>query len=123
LLGLPELLTDPRFARNADRVQHNAELVSLMAARFTTQPSAHWLDALEKCGIPAGPVLHYDEVYNDPQILAREMVVETRHPVTGAFKTMGVPVKLSATPGSVRTAAPRLGEHSDTFVTRKDAAE
>jgi crotonobetainyl-CoA:carnitine CoA-transferase CaiB-like acyl-CoA transferase len=68
---------------------------------------------LEAIGIPAGPVLHFDEVFTDPQILAREMVVETNHPVTGKFRTMGVTVKLSDTPGAVRRAAPKLGEHND----------
>jgi crotonobetainyl-CoA:carnitine CoA-transferase CaiB-like acyl-CoA transferase len=58
-------------------------------------------------------VLHYDEVLTDPQILARDMVVETEHPQTGRFCTLGVPVKLSDTPGAVRRAAPRLGEHTD----------
>jgi crotonobetainyl-CoA:carnitine CoA-transferase CaiB-like acyl-CoA transferase len=127
MLGVAELLTDPRYARNADRVQNNDTLVATLADRFRTQPSEHWLAALEKCGIPAGPVLHYDEVYNDPQIVARDMVVETHHPQTGPFKTMGVPVKLSATPGTVRSPAPRLGEHTAALLhrteTAKDAAE
>lgn len=113
LVGAPGLAADPRFADNATRVAHNAALVDLLAERLRTKPSAHWLAALEALGIPAGPVLHYDEVFTNPQILAREMVVETTHPVTGRFKTMGVPVKLSDTPGSVRRAAPRLGEHTD----------
>jgi crotonobetainyl-CoA:carnitine CoA-transferase CaiB-like acyl-CoA transferase len=68
-------------------------------------------------------VLHYDEVYTDPQILARDMVVETNHPVTGSFRTMGVTVKLSDTPGSVRRAAPRLGEHTDEVLNQRKAAE
>lgn len=113
LVGAPGLVADPRFADNATRVAHNAALVDLLAERLRTKPSGHWLAALEALGIPAGPVLHYDEVFTNPQILAREMVVETTHPVTGRFKTMGVPVKLSDTPGSVRRAAPRLGEHTD----------
>lgn len=123
LLGVPELVDDGRFATNADRVRHNATLVGLLAERFQTQPSAHWLEALEKLGIPAGPVLHYDEVFTDPQILARDMVVETRHPVTGPFRTMGVTVKLSETPGSVRGPAPRLGEHTDAILNARKAAE
>ncbi len=97
--------------------------MALLAERIRTQPSAHWLTALETLGIPAGPVLHYDEVYTDPQILAREMVVETHHPVTGPFKTMGVTVKLSDTPGSVRRAAPRLGEHTAEVLNGRKAAE
>ena len=122
-LGLDDLVTDPRFATNADRVAHNIALVALLAEKFQTKPSAHWLTALEKLGIPAGPVLHYDEVFTDPQILAREMVVQTNHPVTGPFRTVGVTVKLSDTPGSVRRAAPRLGEHTNEVLNQRKAAE
>ena len=123
LVGLPELKTDPRFASNAERVAHNDALVALLAEKITLRPSTHWLTALEKLGIPAGPVQYYDEVYNDPQILARDMVVETNHPVTGPFRTMGVTVKLSDTPGSIRRAAPRLGEHTDEVLYNRKAAE
>jgi crotonobetainyl-CoA:carnitine CoA-transferase CaiB-like acyl-CoA transferase len=83
-----------------------------LAATLQGQPSSHWLAALEAAGIPAGPVLHYDEVFTDPHILDREMVVRTDHSVTGPFHTLGVTVKLSDTPGSVRLPAPRLGEHT-----------
>jgi crotonobetainyl-CoA:carnitine CoA-transferase CaiB-like acyl-CoA transferase len=123
MTGLPELVADPRFAGNAERVKNNDALVALLAGKLRQRPSAYWLDTLERLGIPAGPVLHYDEVYTDPQILARDMVVETIHPVTGAFRTMGVPVKLSATPGSVRGAAPRLGEHTSEVLNERKAAE
>lgn len=123
LVGLPELKADPRFASNAERVAHNDALVALLAEKIMLQPSAHWLAALEELGVPAGPVQHYDEVYNDPQILARDMVVETSHPVTGPFRTMGVTVKLSDTPGSIRRAAPRLGEHTDEVLNNREAAE
>jgi crotonobetainyl-CoA:carnitine CoA-transferase CaiB-like acyl-CoA transferase len=84
----------------------------LLEEPLRTKPSVHWLAALEEAAIPAGPVLHFDEVFEDPHMRAREMVVETEHPVTGGFRTLGVPVKLSETPGSVRHPAPRLGEHS-----------
>src|SRR5580658_7399630 len=113
IVGLPEVYDDPRFRTLADRVANNKALVALLAARLQEQPSAHWLQALEAIGIPAGPVLHFDEVFTDPQILAREMVVETNHPITGKFRTMGVTVKLSDTPGAVHRAAPRLGEHNE----------
>jgi crotonobetainyl-CoA:carnitine CoA-transferase CaiB-like acyl-CoA transferase len=123
LVDAPELLSDPRFATNADRVAHNDALVAALGEKLRIQPSAYWLAALEQLGIPAGPVLYYDEVFTNPQILARDMVVETSHPVTGPFRTMGVPVKLSATPGSVRQAAPRLGEHTRAVLTQRKAAE
>ena len=112
IVELPELVSDPRFGKVADRVAHNEELVALLAEKLHQKPSAHWLNALEAAGIPSGPVLHYDEVFTDPQILARDMVARTEHPVTGPFHTLGVPVKLSDTPGSVRRPAPRLGEHT-----------
>ena len=79
LIGLPELVADPRFGKNADRVTNNASLVELIQAKLAAKSSAHWLAGLEAAGIPAGPVLHYDEVFTDPQILARDMVVETDH--------------------------------------------
>jgi crotonobetainyl-CoA:carnitine CoA-transferase CaiB-like acyl-CoA transferase len=123
LAGVSEIVADPRFSSNAERVKHNDALVALLADKIQLQPSAHWLGALEQAKIPAGPVLHYDEVYTDPQILARDMVVETVHPVTGPFRTMGVTVKLSATPGSIRRAAPRLGEHTDEVLNQRKAAE
>ena len=121
LAGTPELVSDPRFANVAERVKHNDALVALLAEKLRAETSAHWLTALETIGIPAGPVLHYDEVFTDPQILARDMVVETDHPVTGKFRTMGVPVKLSATPGSVRRPAPRLGEHTAEVLAERKA--
>ena len=112
LLGTPELTQDRRFATNGDRVRNNDELVSLLERRFIEKQSAHWLDALEAAGIPAGPVLHFDEAMADPHIVARGMAVDTEHPSAGTFKTLGIPVKLSHTPGALRRPAPRLGEHT-----------
>jgi crotonobetainyl-CoA:carnitine CoA-transferase CaiB-like acyl-CoA transferase len=112
ILDLTELVRDPRFATNADRVKNNDMLVQILQARFKQQPSAYWLRALKKAGIPAGPVLSFDEAMADPQIVAREMVVETEHPSAGKFRTLGVAAKLSRTPGALRRPAPRLGEHT-----------
>jgi crotonobetainyl-CoA:carnitine CoA-transferase CaiB-like acyl-CoA transferase len=123
LVGMPELVADPRFVSNAERVKNNEALIHLLADQLRAQPSAHWLAAFDALGIPAGPVLNYDEVYTDPQILARDMVVETHHPVTGPFRTMGVTVKLSDTPGSIRRPAPRLGEHTAEILSERKAAE
>ncbi len=112
ILDLPEVPADPRFGSVAERVRHNRDLVALLQTKLREHPAEHWLAALEAAGIPAGPVLHFDEVFTDPHFLAREMVAETVHPETGPFRTLGVPVKLSETPGAVRRAAPRLGEHT-----------
>lgn len=113
ILELPELMRDPRFTTNAERVKNNGTLVQILQARLRERPSAHWLDALEKAGIPSGPVLGFDEAMADPQIVARGMVVETEHPSAGKFRTLGVASKLSRTPGALRRPAPRLGEHTD----------
>ena len=86
--------------------------MALLERRFKEKPSAHWLEALEAAGIPAGPVLEFDEAMADPHIVARGMVVDTEHPAAGTFKTLGIPVKLSSTPGALRRPAPRLGEHT-----------
>ena len=97
---------------------HNDVLIDILQTRLRTKPASYWLAELEKAGIPAGPVLNYDEVLTDPQIRARDMVVATEHPVTGPFQTLGVTVKLSDTPGRVHSPAPRLGEHTAEVLAR-----
>jgi crotonobetainyl-CoA:carnitine CoA-transferase CaiB-like acyl-CoA transferase len=123
LAGLPDLPADPRFRSNADRVGNNDALVAILSAPLRARESAHWLAALEQAGIPAGPVLHFDEVFTDPHFLARDMVAHTEHPETGRFGTLGVPLKLSATPGAVRRPAPPLGEHGAEIFPARKAAE
>jgi crotonobetainyl-CoA:carnitine CoA-transferase CaiB-like acyl-CoA transferase len=112
LLGIPELSKDARFASNGDRVRNNDALVDLLEGYFRTKPSAHWLAALEAAGIPSGPVLDFDQAMADPHVVARGMAVDTLHPSAGTVKTLGIPVKLSETPGALRRPAPRLGEHT-----------
>ena len=92
---------------------NNTPLIALIEAEMKKKPKAYWLEAMEKAGIPCGPVLNYDEVLTDPHIVARDMYVTTEHARAGAFKTLGVPVKMSETPGSVRRAAPVLGQHTE----------
>ncbi|HXQ68530.1 MAG TPA: CoA transferase [Alphaproteobacteria bacterium] len=112
LLGCEELARDARFRDNASRVAHNAELVALLQVPLARESNAHWLAKLGEAGIPAGPVVDHAELFADPQLRAREMVVEVEHPSAGRISTLGVPIKLSETPGSVRRPAPRLGEHT-----------
>jgi crotonobetainyl-CoA:carnitine CoA-transferase CaiB-like acyl-CoA transferase len=95
LLDAPELKADARFISNALRVRNNEALVPLLERRFKEKPSAHWLDALDAAGIPAGPVLAFDRVIADPHIVARGMAVATEHPAAGSFRTLGMPEKLS----------------------------
>ena len=111
LIGKPELVDDPRFKTNALRVKNNDEIVAILQAEIAKRTTADWMTALEAEGIPAGPVLYHDEVFADPQILARGMVGEVEHAKAGKQKTLGVPIKMSATPGGLRRAAPTLGQH------------
>lgn len=113
MIGKPELPQDPRFKTNALRVQNNDAIVAILQTELLKRSNDQWLKAFEAEGIPAGPVLHHDEVFADPQILARGMVAEVEHAKAGKQKTLGVPLKLSATPGGVRRAAPALGQHDD----------
>ncbi|MBS0519229.1 MAG: CoA transferase [Proteobacteria bacterium] len=111
MVGKPELADDPRFKTNALRVKHNDEIVAILQAEVARRSTAEWMTALEAAGIPAGPVLHHDEVFADPQILARGMVAEVVHSKAGRQKTLGVPLKMSANKTGIRRAAPLLGEH------------
>jgi crotonobetainyl-CoA:carnitine CoA-transferase CaiB-like acyl-CoA transferase len=113
LVNLPQLKSDARFCTNAGRVLNNSALVGFLQQEIRLQASAYWLEAMNRAGIPCGPVLATDEILADPHVHAREMVAEVEHPTAGHMKTLGVVAKLSETPGAVRSAAPRLGEHSD----------
>jgi crotonobetainyl-CoA:carnitine CoA-transferase CaiB-like acyl-CoA transferase len=112
VLELPELLADPRFGDNKARMANLPVLVGLLTERFKRKPSAVWLSALAEVGMPAGPVLTIAEMLAHPQVRAREMVVETQHPVVGATQAIGCPIKFSATPGCVRRPAPVFGQHT-----------
>jgi len=108
----PALADDPRFVDNAGRMKNLSTLIEILTARFRTRTTSDWLTRLEAAGVPAGPVLSIAEMLTDPQVLARRMVVEVEHRRLGKMKTLGPPVKFSATPGEVKYGAPRLGEHT-----------
>jgi crotonobetainyl-CoA:carnitine CoA-transferase CaiB-like acyl-CoA transferase len=112
-LDLQSLKQDPRFVDNAARVANNRELVELMQERLATRPTAYWLTRFDELNVPAGPVLTHDQVFADPHLRQREMIVDLLHPVVGPTRTMGTPLKLSLTPACIRSAAPRLGEHTE----------
>jgi len=107
-----DLADDPRFRSNPDRIRHRADLLPLLDAVFRTRPAAVWLEALRAAGVPCGPISTVDEIVVDPQVRAREMLVEIDHPSAGRITVPGLPVKCSATPGSIRRPPPRLGEHT-----------
>src|SRR5262247_4844909 len=113
ILGLTDMLDDPRYATNAARVQNRNTLIAKLQEVFLTKTYEEWEALLLAQGIPMGAINTIDQVVNHPQVQAREMIVESEHPVAGKVKLVGVPVKLSETPGSVREPAPLLGQHTD----------
>ncbi len=112
-LGHTEWGDDPAFSNNASRVTHREALAARIESITAAQPRAHWLALLDANDIPCGPINDYAQVFADPQVLAREMVVETDHPTLGHMRTLGSPIKLSATPPDVSRRAPQFGEHTD----------
>lgn len=112
-LELDELASDPRFADNDARVRHRGELRPIIAERFSEADSAHWLRLLDEAGVPSGPVNDVLAAFDQPQAVARGMRAWVDHPRLGRLPQIGLPYKLSATPASIRSAPPLLGEHSD----------
>jgi len=112
-LGHPEWTSEPDFATNAARVQHRAALAARIGAVMSEHDRSHWLELLERHGVPCGPINDYAEVMADPHVRARELVVDTDHPTLGRVETLGTPVKLSDTPLMPGRPAPTLGQHTD----------
>jgi len=116
-IGAPELAEDPRFADGAARMNNLPALVEALERIFVTRTTDEWLAAMEEAGVPAGPVLSVTQMHADPHVLDRDMVVSLNHPVAGETKAIGLPVKLSETPGKVVRPAPLLGEHTREILT------
>ncbi len=112
-LGRDEWLSDARFRGPLERLRHRDALSAEIEAVLATRDVAHWVELLNAAGVPTGPVLDLKQVFEDPQVLAREMLVELPHPEIGTFRTTGLPVKLSQTPGAIRRCPPLHGEHTD----------
>ncbi|UYZ12012.1 CoA transferase [Brevibacillus sp. WF146] len=112
VIDRPELMEDPRFLTNSDRIRHVDELEAIIQEIIIREESHYWLEKLDKAGIPSGPIYRYDETMNDPHIRAREMIIEYEHPVAGPIVNLGFPAKFSKTPGQVRRPAPYLGQHT-----------
>jgi crotonobetainyl-CoA:carnitine CoA-transferase CaiB-like acyl-CoA transferase len=111
--GKEQLAADPRFATNASRVQHRDELVSLLTPLFAARSTAEWIALLEAANIPCGPINRIDQVFADPQAIARELTVRMPHADAGALDLLASPLRLTKTPPEYRSAPPRLGEHTD----------
>ena len=112
ILGSPEWSTDERFATNAQRVRHRAELVEMIDGATRTRTTAAWIALMEEAGVPCGPINTIDDVFADPQVTARAMRMDMPHPVAGSVPLVANPVRFSASPVDYRRSPPRLGEHA-----------
>lgn len=111
-LGLTHLREEPRFATNALRVQHRAEINAHVNLAVSRHDKAHWIATLNAAGVPCGTVMNLAEVYSDPQVLSQQMVLEVEHPGHGLVRMNGFPVKFSEAPCAVRLPAPDAGAHT-----------
>ncbi|HZL99679.1 MAG TPA: CoA transferase [Planctomycetota bacterium] len=116
-IGRLELTADTRFSGRVERLRNRRALADEIEKTTVAAPRACWLERLDAAGVPAGPINTYPEALADPHALARGMVVDLEHPGAGPIKALGVPVKLSDTPGAVDRAAPLLGEHTAEILT------
>ena len=109
---LPELLADARFTTNADRMRNRDQLIAIISEALAADTTANWVLRFERQGVPAGPVLNMQQVIDDPQTAAREMVINVKHPVAGEIQSLGLPIKFSGGNGVTDRGAPLYGEHT-----------
>jgi crotonobetainyl-CoA:carnitine CoA-transferase CaiB-like acyl-CoA transferase len=112
VIGQEEWTEDPRFRTNADRVGHRRQLAALLEPVILQKTTQEWIDQLRQNGLPCGPIQTVGQVCEDPQVIARDMIVSLDHPTAGPIRVTGVPIKLSDTPGEVHSAPPTLGQHT-----------
>ena len=113
VIGRPELANDPRYRTNGDRNRNRESLIASLQQAFLTRSYEEWEALLTKNGIPVGAINNLAQVVDHPQVKSRGSIVEIEHPRAGKLRVVGVPVRLSATPGAIRSPSPALGEHTD----------
>ena len=113
VLGMDSLMVDPRFASNAQRNIHRAELIAQIETILQDRTAAEWVEDLVAAGIPAGPINFPDEMLTDEQVIARRMIVELEHPLIGLVRSIAVPIRFAANGPTYRRYPPRLGEHNE----------
>ncbi len=120
-LGLEQLLADPRYSANAERLLHRATLSESINNVTCHRSVAHWITAINDAGCPCGRVMNLAEVFEDPQVLAQEMVMDVSHPGHGDVRMTGFPVKLSRTPAGIQRPAPDLGADTEEIIDELDS--
>jgi crotonobetainyl-CoA:carnitine CoA-transferase CaiB-like acyl-CoA transferase len=114
VIGAEEAAEDPRFADTANRLANAGEAIAILAATFEKRPRDEWLALLRESGdFVFAPVQSVNDLPDDPQIVANELVIDVEHPAHGTMQAIGMPFRLSETPGTVRRVAPEFGQHTE----------
>ena len=111
--GEPQLADDPLFLTNPDRVKHRKQLVPLLEAMTRKKTKGEWIALLEQANVPCGPINNFKEVFENEQVIARQVQINVPHPTVGTMKLVASPMRLSKTPTEVRMAPPTLGQHTN----------
>ncbi|WEI18410.1 CaiB/BaiF CoA-transferase family protein [Acinetobacter proteolyticus] len=117
-IGLPDLANDPRFIRNADRILHRDEIIDILSTHFLGKTADEWVAAIYAVKVPVGVINNLQQAFQEPQVIARNMLVDMQHPQRETLTVIGSPIKLSRTPVEYKTAPPLLGEHTDMILSR-----
>ena len=119
VIGLPELLDDPRFTRNADRVLHREQLIEVLTGRFRTASADEWVSRIHAVKVPVGAINNIAQALAEPQVQARDMLVPIEHPLNPAFAMVGSPIKLSGSPVQYQRPPPVLGQDTDAVLAER----
>lgn len=117
-IGLADLPNDPRFRRNADRIRYREEIIGILSKHFLSKSADEWVAAIHAAKVPVGVINNLEQAFQEPQVQAREMLVEMQHPQREKLTVIGSPIKLSRTPVEYKNAPPLLGQHTDTVLGR-----
>jgi crotonobetainyl-CoA:carnitine CoA-transferase CaiB-like acyl-CoA transferase len=119
LIGLPQIVGDPRYVTNAARNANRASLIASLQDAFLTKTYEEWEAILLPAGIPMGAINTIDHLVEHPQVVARRAIVACEHPVAGTVRMVAPPIEMSETPGAVRSAAPLVGEHTEAVLRQR----
>lgn len=112
-IGLPELPNDPKFTRNADRIKYREEIIHLLSTHFLTKTADEWVGIIQAAKVPVGCINNLEQVFEEPQVIERKMLVDMSHPQREHLKVIGSPIKMSRTPVEYKNAPPMLGQHTE----------
>lgn len=117
-IGLPEIAKDERFITNALRLKNRDDIVDILSRHFATENATYWVDVIQSVKVPVGVINNLQQTFAEPQVKARKMLVDMKHPLKEKLTVIASPIKLSRTPVQYRKAPPMLGEDTDQILSR-----